>query len=159
MNKNEFINSKICKNPRDVKFSRMLAYWRFKAEKIVFLHGDFDLLHFGNIKLLTQAAEYGTVLIVGINNTGKEYIHDAYERAFNVAALHYTDYVIFNNFEKSTDLIKLIKPDVFVHSGQQKLEKETENLLNEMNIKVKTFVCPEGFSNNEFKEKVLKFLK
>ena len=159
MNKNEFLNSKICKNFNDVKFSRWLAYWRFKAEKTVFVFGDFDFMHYGNMKLLTEAAENGSVLIVGVNNFNKKYLHEVDERSYNVAAHHYVDYVVYNPDENPIKLIELIKPNIIFKTSQQELSDEIVKFAKENDITIKTFNCPEGFSNIEFKEKLQNYLK
>ncbi len=157
MNKTEFIKSKICKNFDDVKFSRMLAYWRFKDEKIVFVFGDFDILHYGNVRFLNEAAEYGTVLIVAVNSEN-ETLHNAYEKAFNVASQHYVDYVVYYKQSALKDLIAKIKPNYLVHSSQQNID-ELKPFLEELDVITKVFTCPEGFSNAEFQEKLKNFLK
>lgn len=39
-----------------------------KEDKIVYIAGDFDILHTGHIRILRKAKTYGDFLIVGIYN-------------------------------------------------------------------------------------------
>src|SRR4051812_22002927 len=61
----ELIRSKIVS---PAQLQRKLNYWRFKQHRIVFTNGCFDILHAGHIHLLTQAASFGDILIVGLNS-------------------------------------------------------------------------------------------
>jgi len=47
---------------------RQLNIWRFQEKKIVFTNGCFDLLHFGHVDYLSEAADLGDVLILGLNS-------------------------------------------------------------------------------------------
>jgi rfaE bifunctional protein nucleotidyltransferase chain/domain len=42
--------------------------WKTGGKKIVFTNGCFDLLHAGHIAYLSEAADLGDVLIVGLNS-------------------------------------------------------------------------------------------
>src|SRR3984885_13273409 len=50
------------------QLARTIALWRFKDQKIVFTNGCFDLLHKGHVTYLTQAAELGDKLVLGLNS-------------------------------------------------------------------------------------------
>ena len=64
MNYLELLKSKIV----DIEdLSPLLTLWRFKNQKIVFTNGCFDILHKGHIEYLAEAANFGDVLIVGVN--------------------------------------------------------------------------------------------
>ena len=50
------------------EISQKCQRWRAKSQKIVFTNGCFDLLHLGHINLITKCAEFGDILIVGLNS-------------------------------------------------------------------------------------------
>lgn len=106
-------------------------YYREQGKKIVFTNGCFDILHRGHIEYLNQARQLGDVLIVGINNDdsikrlkGPERpINNLLDRMEVLAALGCVDHV-YSFGEKHNDtpieLIKVIRPDVFVKGGDYK---------------------------------------
>lgn len=104
---------------------RECAGWRVKSERIVFTNGCFDLLHEGHIRLLLEAAESGTKLIVGLNADGSvkklkgagRPVHSSQSRALLLAAQTYVDAVILFDEETPVELIKALRPDVLVKGG------------------------------------------
>ena len=92
-----------------------------KPQKTVLVGGCFDILHLGHVRFLTQAKQYGTLLVALesdetlIKFKGKSRpIHRQNERAEVLAALEVVDYVIllpyFSSNQEYFDLIKQIKP-------------------------------------------------
>ena len=104
--------------------------WKLKGKKIVFTNGVFDILHEGHIKILSEAATYADILIVGINSDASvkrlkgdsRPIHSEASRSLLLAALLVTDAII--SFEEDTplNLINFINPDVLVKGGDYTLE-------------------------------------
>lgn len=103
-----------------------IARWRLKGLKIVFTNGVFDILHKGHVTLLSEAADLGDKLILGLNadasvrtlGKGPERpINKEEDRAFLLAGLSAISGVVI--FEASTpyELIKMIQPDVLVKGG------------------------------------------
>lgn len=103
-----------------------IARWRLKGAKIVFTNGVFDILHKGHVTLLSEAADLGDKLILGLNadasvrtlGKGPERpINKEEDRAFLLAGLSAIAAVVI--FEDSTpyELIKMIQPDVLVKGG------------------------------------------
>ena len=78
------------------------AIWRFKAKRIVFTNGCFDLLHRGHLHTLSAARELGDVLVVGLNTDASvkrlkgetRPIQDETTRAEVLAALLLVDAVV-----------------------------------------------------------------
>ncbi len=103
----------------------LLKRWQLKEEKIVFTNGCFDLLHQGHIYTLSQAADHGTKLIVGLNSDSSvrqlkgptRPVQDEQSRAMVLASLFFVDVVLI--FEQPTpyELIKIIQPGVLVKGG------------------------------------------
>ena len=146
-------------------FDRQVAQWKFKQDKIVFTNGCFDLLHRGHIEYLTEAAQLGDRLVIGLNsdasvkllNKGKNRpIKDQDSRALILAALHYVDAVII--FDESTplQLIERIQPHVLVKGGDWKVEDIVGSKeVIENGGEVKTIPYLEGYSTTSIEQKIL----
>jgi rfaE bifunctional protein nucleotidyltransferase chain/domain len=111
--------------------------WKRKGSRVVLVHGAFDLLHPGHIRLLEQASSLGDVLVVAVegdesirasNAAGAarrnemeqgptEPITPGAERAEILAALAAVDFVIELNSISLADLAARLKPDVLVKGG------------------------------------------
>jgi len=42
--------------------------WKADGKKMVFTNGCFDILHRGHLEILSTAASYGDLLVVGMNS-------------------------------------------------------------------------------------------
>ncbi|MEO6707275.1 MAG: D-glycero-beta-D-manno-heptose 1-phosphate adenylyltransferase [Ginsengibacter sp.] len=138
---------------------------RLKSKTIVFTNGVFDILHEGHIAVLSEAASFGDVLIVGINSDDSvkklkgesRPINNEHSRALIIASLIMVDYVIIFNEETPLELIKIIKPDVLVKGGDYKPEtivgsKEVLDAGGSIEI----IPVREGFSTTEIIKKISK---
>lgn len=103
---------------------------RLKSKTIVFTNGVFDILHEGHIAVLSEAATFGDVLIVGVNSDSSvkklkgesRPINNENSRALIVASLIMVDAVVIFNEETPIELIKIIQPNVLVKGGDYTLE-------------------------------------
>ncbi|HPE34728.1 MAG TPA: D-glycero-beta-D-manno-heptose 1-phosphate adenylyltransferase [Bacteroidales bacterium] len=161
MQKLEFIESRIFTSWD--KLSYMLAYWRFHEQKIVFTNGCFDLLHQGHIDYLTNAAEKGDVLIVGLNTDasitrlkGKgRPVLDERSRALILASLRFIDAVVLFDQDTPYDLIKLIQPDVLVKGSDYSPETIVGyDVVKEYGGEVITVDYLDGYSTSEIIDKI-----
>ena len=127
MDKLDIIRSKIF-DPKHLM--RQLVAWRFLGKKIVFTNGCFDILHQGHIEYLAKAADYGDILIVGLNTdesvkrikgTSRP-VQGEDSRALIIASLHVVSAVVLFNEETPYNLIKKIQPDILVKGGDYKIE-------------------------------------
>ena len=96
---------------------------RSQGKKIVLCHGVYDLLHIGHIKHLEEARTHGDVLVVTIT---PDHLVDKgpHRPAFTgqlrleaLAALSCVDYVALNQWPTAVELIKRLKPDLYVKGG------------------------------------------
>ncbi len=137
------------------ELKHQLKRWELKGQKIVFTNGVFDILHQGHIKILSEAASYADILIVGINSDTSvkrlkgesRPINSETSRALLLAALIMTDAII--SFEEDTplELINLIKPEVLVKGGDYTIETivgAKEVIANGGEVKI--ISLEEGFS-------------
>lgn len=99
--------------------------WHAMGKRIVFTNGCFDILHHGHIDLLANAANYGDILIVGVNTDASvkrlkgdsRPVNHEQDRAFQLAALMHVDAVCLFDEDTPINLIEMVKPDVLVKGG------------------------------------------
>ena len=104
--------------------------WRATQKKIVFTNGCFDILHHGHLELLARAADFGNILILGLNTDGSvkrlkgpdRPVNNENDRAFQAASLLCVDAVCLFDEDTPEALIQLIKPDVLVKGGDYTIE-------------------------------------
>ncbi|MBI5218553.1 MAG: D-glycero-beta-D-manno-heptose 1-phosphate adenylyltransferase [Bacteroidia bacterium] len=121
----EIIKSKIYTKQ---SIEKVLAFWRFKNHKIVFTNGCFDIIHRGHIEYLAKAANFGNILIIGLNSDisvkkikgENRPVQDENSRALILAALKFVDAVILFNEDTPYNLIKFIEPDFLVKGSDYK---------------------------------------
>jgi len=104
---------------------------------MVFTNGVFDILHRGHASYLAQARDFGASLVVGVNSDasvkllGKgddRPINSQEDRMALLAALESVDLVILFENKIPVELIKRVRPDVYVKGGDYAIEtlEETE---------------------------------
>lgn len=117
---------------------RVRAY-RARGARIVFTNGCFDILHRGHVTLLNKAKALGDVLIVGVNSDASVRRLKGASRPINtlddrikvLTALSYVDHVAAFDGDSPTDLIRLIRPDLYVKGGDYTRETLPEAPLVE----------------------------
>ena len=98
---------------------------REKGKRIVFTNGCFDILHRGHITYLSRAKALGDVLVVGLNSDASvrrlkgpgRPINTLDDRAQVLAALSAVDHIVAFEEETPIELIKAVRPEVFVKGG------------------------------------------
>jgi rfaE bifunctional protein nucleotidyltransferase chain/domain len=161
MKKLEIIQSKILSSE---KAANEVLQWRFRSKTIVFTNGVFDLLHRGHVTYLSQAADLGDVLVVGINsdlsakklNKGANRpIQDGQSRALIAASLHFVTAVVIFDEETPAELIKIVQPDVLVKGGDWKPEQIAgyDTVINHGG-KVLTIDFVPGYSTTALEQKI-----
>mgnify|MGYP001572107242 CR=1 FL=1 len=99
-------------------------------KKIVHCHGCFDLLHPGHLRYLGFAKTQGDVLVVSI--TGDDFMGKGYKKPFTtsslraegLAALSLVDLVTINESPDALNLIKQIRPDVYIKGNEYANERK-----------------------------------
>ncbi|MHB1922706.1 MAG: D-glycero-beta-D-manno-heptose 1-phosphate adenylyltransferase, partial [Chitinophagaceae bacterium] len=108
---------------------KQVQIWKFQGQKIVFTNGCFDILHYGHIQLITQAASLGNKLIIGLNadvsvkklKGPNRPIFQESTRAKMLASLLLVDGVVLFKEETPEILIQTLLPDVLVKGGDYSL--------------------------------------
>jgi D-beta-D-heptose 7-phosphate kinase / D-beta-D-heptose 1-phosphate adenosyltransferase len=101
-----------------------------QGRRIVFTNGCFDILHRGHIAYLNRAKALGDVLIVGLNSDAsvsrlkgpERPINTLEDRAQVLAALSAVDHIVPFDEDTPVDLIRLVKPRVYVKGGDYSVE-------------------------------------
>ena len=99
-------------------------------KKVVFTNGCFDILHAGHVRYLNAAKALGDVLIVGLNSDesvrrlkgeGRP-VNPAADRAEVLAGLRAVDHVVVFGEATAEELVRQLKPDIYVKGGDYSLE-------------------------------------
>ncbi len=134
------------------------------AEKrIVFTNGCFDLIHLGHIDYLSKAADFGELLVIGLNTDasvrklkGKHRpIKDEQSRAMILASLFFVDFVILFDEETPYELIKSIRPKVLIKGSDYNVEDIVGyDIVKEGGGKVVTLDFLDGYSTSLIENKI-----
>lgn len=97
-------------------------------KKIVFTNGCFDILHAGHVMYLQKAAEYGDILIVGVNSDESvkrlkgptRPINSIRDRLAVLSGLQCVSYLVEFREDTPESLIKAINPNVLVKGADYK---------------------------------------
>jgi D-beta-D-heptose 7-phosphate kinase / D-beta-D-heptose 1-phosphate adenosyltransferase len=95
------------------------------CRRVVFTNGCFDILHSGHIAYLNQAKALGDILVLGVNTDESvrrlkgpaRPINSLDDRVKVLSALSSIDYIIAFDQDTPIELIRALRPDVFVKGG------------------------------------------
>jgi D-beta-D-heptose 7-phosphate kinase/D-beta-D-heptose 1-phosphate adenosyltransferase len=140
-----------------------VKWWRLINKTIAFTNGVFDILHEGHIKVLSQAASFADVLIVGVNSDASvkrlkgnnRPVNNQQSRALLLASLIMVDAVIVFDEDTPLELIKAISPDVLIKGG----DYSQDTIVGAKEVidsggKVEVIPLEEGFSTTGLIEKM-----
>ena len=107
------------------KLSETIEALKRANKSIVFTNGCFDILHKGHITYLSEAADLGEVLIIGLNSDhsvhrikGKNRpVQDQDTRALALASLFFVNFVVLFEEDTPYELIRSVQPDTLVKGG------------------------------------------
>ena len=114
-------------------FSRDAAAREFGPDRedvLVFTNGCFDLLHRGHVEVLARAREHGDRLVVGLNGDASvrrlkgapRPLVPEVDRAACLAGLESVDGVVVFHEDTPAELMKELKPDIWVKGGDYRPE-------------------------------------
>jgi rfaE bifunctional protein nucleotidyltransferase chain/domain len=105
---------------------------------LIFTNGVFDILHRGHASYLAQARELGASLVVGVNaDTSVKMLGKGDDRPINtetdrlalLAALESVDLVVLFTEKTPVNLLKQIRPDIYVKGGDYEIDTLEEARL------------------------------
>ena len=114
--KNKIINTIELKNIRK----------KYSNKKIVHCHGVYDMLHHGHFLHLHKAKELGDITVVTVtsdqfvNKGPKRPYFSQEQRAFMLSSLELVDYVAINDNALAINIIKSLKPDIYLKGNDYK---------------------------------------
>jgi D-beta-D-heptose 7-phosphate kinase/D-beta-D-heptose 1-phosphate adenosyltransferase len=107
------------------RLAERLAFHKRQGRCVVFTNGCFDILHRGHVDLLNRAKALGDVLVVGLNTDDSirrlkgtdRPVNRLEDRAQVLAALSCVDHLVAFDGETASDLLEVLRPDVYVKGG------------------------------------------
>ena len=108
------------------------------ARPMVFTNGVFDILHRGHVTYLAQARALGASLVIGLNSDcsarmlGKapdRPLNGEADRACVLAALESTSLVTLFDEATPLELLKIVRPDLYVKGGDYDVDSLAETAL------------------------------
>jgi D-beta-D-heptose 7-phosphate kinase/D-beta-D-heptose 1-phosphate adenosyltransferase len=110
-----------------------------QGRRIVFTNGCFDILHRGHITYLNRAKTLGDVLVVGVNSDDSvrrlkgpgRPLNACDDRMAVLAALSCIDHLVAFADDTPAELIRAVRPDVFVKGGDYRRDTVPEGPLVE----------------------------
>ncbi len=137
--------------------------WALDKKKVVFTNGCFDILHFGHIHYLADAADCGDKLVVGLNSDSSvkrlkgptRPINDIMTRKLILASLSFVDAVIIFEEETPLKLIHQVTPDVLVKGGDwNPLQIVGSDWVLQHGGKVQSLPFVKGYSTTSIETKI-----
>lgn len=160
MNKIKAIENKIMTWP---EAAQARAKWGEQGEKVVFTNGCFDLVHYGHIHYLADAADQGDRLIIGLNSADSvrrlkgphRPINDELTRQTTLAALGFVDAVVVFESDTPLELIQLLIPDVLVKGGDWTADRIVgSDIVLDAGGQVLSLPFVEGYSTTNIEKKI-----
>jgi rfaE bifunctional protein nucleotidyltransferase chain/domain len=143
--------------------SRRVKAWQSQGQVVVFTNGCFDLLHYGHVHYLAEAAGLGDRLVIGLNSDASvrrlkgdhRPIQDQHSRQLVLAALAAVDGVVLFEQDTPRELIRTLSPDVLVKGGDYRPEEVAGvDWVLQQGGSVRIFSFVEGYSTSCIEEKI-----
>ena len=108
------------------------------ARPLVFTNGVFDIVHRGHVTYLAQARARGASLVLGLNSDASARglgkapgrpLNNEGDRATVLAALESVSLVTLFDEPTPIELLKLVRPDLYVKGGDYDIETLAETAL------------------------------
>ncbi len=110
------------------ELSQILTNHHLRQQKIIFVHGVFDILHRGHVTLLAEAKQLSGILVVGVESDENVKILKGEDRP-----IHQQDARIFVlSYLEPVDYILLIPP----YQGIQQLDQFYRDLYKKLQIDI-----------------------
>ncbi|MEO6363603.1 MAG: adenylyltransferase/cytidyltransferase family protein [Caldimonas sp.] len=132
---------------------------------VVFTNGVFDILHRGHVTYLAQARALGASLVVGLNSDASARalgkapgrpLNGEGDRACVLAALESVGLVTLFDEDTPLDLLKLVRPELYVKGGDYDIEALAETaLVRSWNGQARVLPFVGGYSTTLLVERIL----
>jgi rfaE bifunctional protein nucleotidyltransferase chain/domain len=150
--------SKLCA-PADVARCAQLL-----ARPLVFTNGVFDVLHRGHVECLQAAAKLGRSLVIGLNSDASARalgkgpdrpLNRELDRAIVLDALQCVTMIVLFDERKPLQLMRRVRPDIYVKGGDHDLrELEEARLVESWGGRVLPMHLVPGYSTTSLLERI-----
>lgn len=146
----------------------LVTSYRKAGRKIVFTNGCFDILHAGHVSYLNCARTLGDILIVGLNSDdsirrlkgASRPINTLEDRIQVLMGLSCVDHLIAFEEDTPSNLIRIVRPDIFVKGGNYTKETLPEApLVEELGGEVRLLTFVENRSTTSIIERIRELSK
>jgi D-beta-D-heptose 7-phosphate kinase/D-beta-D-heptose 1-phosphate adenosyltransferase len=126
--------------------------------KVVWINGCFDILHYGHFKLIQYASSFGGKLVIGIDSDKRvkqlkgddRPFHTQQQREYNLKQVRgVSDVIVFHTEDELRNTLETLKPEIFV-IGSDYMNKQI--IGGEFAKEIKFFERIEGFSTTKLLE-------
>jgi D-beta-D-heptose 7-phosphate kinase/D-beta-D-heptose 1-phosphate adenosyltransferase len=126
--------------------------------KVVWINGCFDVLHYGHFKLIQYASSFGGKLVIGIDSDERvkqlkgedRPFHTQQQREYNLRQIRGVgDVIVFHTEDELRNTLEKLKPTIFV-IGSDYMNKPI--IGGEWAKEIKFFDRIEGFSTTKLLE-------
>jgi len=140
-----------------------LAVHREAGHRIVLTNGCFDVVHAGHVAYLREAANLGDVLVVGVNvdeevarQKGPERpVYPLQQRLDILSEFRCIDYLVAFPEPTAHELVRAVRPDVYVKGGDYRPEEINEHdLVTELGIELQVLGHRPGLSSTSVIERM-----
>jgi len=154
---------KYCPSPSSL-VARVTSY-RASGYRIVFTNGCFDILHAGHVSYLNRAKALGDILIIGVNSDvsvnrlkgPSRPINPLWDRIQVLSALGCVDHLVHFDDDTPSNLIQMVRPDVYVKGGDYTKETLPEaSLVEQLGGVVQILPFVENRSTTSIIERICK---
>ena len=144
--------------------ARQAEAWHAAGKRIVFTNGCFDLLHYGHLHYLAEAADLADCLVVGLNSADSvrrlkgpsRPINDEITRLHALAAMEFVAAVVVFDEDTPRQLIERVQPDVLVKGGDWRPEQIVgADWVLARGGKVQSLPFVDGYSTTSIERKIL----
>lgn len=134
------------------------------GKKIVFTNGCFDILHRGHLAYLEEAKKLGDALFIGLNSDASvkglkgasRPINNQQDRKYFLESLKFVDFVEIFDESTPVELLKVVKPGLYVKGGDYDLTKIPEyDVVSGYGGEVKKLNFIDGYSTTNIINKIL----
>jgi D-beta-D-heptose 7-phosphate kinase/D-beta-D-heptose 1-phosphate adenosyltransferase len=148
------------------QLAECVTSYKRQGRRVVLTNGCFDILHRGHVTLLEQARALGDVLVVAVNTdegvqrlkgSGRP-VNALADRMAVLAALGCVDHVVAFGEDTPVEVIRALRPDVFVKGGDYTRERLPEAaLVEELGGIVRILPYVENHSTTRLLERIQHF--
>ncbi|MDQ6748765.1 MAG: adenylyltransferase/cytidyltransferase family protein [Candidatus Dormibacteraeota bacterium] len=147
----------------EAELETALRQARDEPRTVVLTNGAFDVLHPGHLAYLREARGLGDLLVVGVNTDdavrrlkgpGRPLVAEA-DRAEMLAALDPVDLVVLFPEPRADDLIRRVRPKVYVRAGDYPPESLPEwDAAASLGVEVRMIDYRRGYSTTALLERM-----